>query len=109
MENHTLHHITSGPFMPLLPAHTQLKLCTPTQANKMKSAQEFDWLLEDFIQKLKVKVMSSSYNDLQLHSVQCYQPCHHGLDDYGLVNFENFLVMHIIGLPVIEDLNKSLS
>jgi len=59
MEDHILHHIPSGPFIPPSSAHTQLKLCTLTQANKSKSVQEFDQLLDVFIQQLEVKVMDS--------------------------------------------------
>jgi len=81
VENHSLHHITSGAFMPPSPTHTWLKLCTLTQAKRKKSAQEFDQLLDVFIQKLEVRVMDSSYKDSQLHLVQGYQPCHHGLDN----------------------------
>ena len=78
MENHSLHHITSGPVIPSLPSHTWLKLHTLTQANKMQSVQEFNWLLELFIQQLEVKMMDSSYKDSQPHSVQGYWPHHHG-------------------------------
>ena len=77
-ENHILHHMPSGHLMPMSLAHRQPRSCTMTHANKTKSVQELDQLLDVLIQQLEDKVMISSYRDSQLHLVQGYQPLNHG-------------------------------